>query len=219
MPPSPRSFNGSGPTPQTKSSVAEIRLSKLIKQFSIGLDTLVEFLNSKGAGFDVPNVNVKVSDEYLTALEERFGRDRQIKEAADKTDVRIDDIVEHVKSGTHLVFEDIPSEDEILNPTIKETVPLQQLCQRYDVSLGALERKLEAMGALKTYATPKTRVPLSVVKSLDRIWKIEFHSSPLESRLAKLSERRQETKAQPNIEPESFFSQKALDLFSKKDEE
>jgi hypothetical protein len=29
--------------------MAEIRLSKLIKQFNIGLDTLVDFLNSKGA--------------------------------------------------------------------------------------------------------------------------------------------------------------------------
>ena len=37
--------------------MAEIRLSKLIKQFSIGLDTLVEFLNSKGAGIDEPKSN------------------------------------------------------------------------------------------------------------------------------------------------------------------
>ena len=30
--------------------MAEIRLSKLTKQFNIGLQTLVDFLNEKGAG-------------------------------------------------------------------------------------------------------------------------------------------------------------------------
>ena len=45
--------------------MAEIRLNKLIKQFNIGLDTLVDFLNSKGAGIENANPNMKVSDEYL----------------------------------------------------------------------------------------------------------------------------------------------------------
>ena len=45
--------------------MAEIRLSKLIKQFNIGLDTLVDFLNSKGAGIEDANPNMKISDEYM----------------------------------------------------------------------------------------------------------------------------------------------------------
>ena len=48
--------------------MAEIRLSKLTKQFNIGLGTLVDFLNEKGAQVEM-NPNVKVSDEYLPALE------------------------------------------------------------------------------------------------------------------------------------------------------
>lgn len=54
--------------------MAEIRLSKLIKQFCVGLDTLVDFLNTQGAGIESANPNMKVSDEYLPALHKRFGK-------------------------------------------------------------------------------------------------------------------------------------------------
>ena len=44
--------------------MAEIRLSKIIKQYNIGLGTLVDFLNSLGAGIgEDANPNMKVSDE------------------------------------------------------------------------------------------------------------------------------------------------------------
>ena len=52
--------------------MAEIRLNKLIKQFNIGLDTLVDFLNSKGAGIENANPNMKVSDEYLEELHKKY---------------------------------------------------------------------------------------------------------------------------------------------------
>ena len=69
--------------------MAEIRLNKLIKQFNIGLDTLVDFLNSKGAGIVNPNPNMKVSDEYLPELHKKFGKDLELKEAAEKVDVKL----------------------------------------------------------------------------------------------------------------------------------
>ena len=62
--------------------MAEIRLNKLIKQFNIGLDTLVDFLNSKGAGIEHANPNMKVSDEYLPELHRRFGKDRELSETS-----------------------------------------------------------------------------------------------------------------------------------------
>ena len=74
--------------------MAEIRLSKLIKQFNIGLDTLVEFLNSKGAGIEDANPNLKVSDEYLPELHKKFGKDLELKEAAEKVDVKLTEILD-----------------------------------------------------------------------------------------------------------------------------
>ncbi|MBR1490878.1 MAG: translation initiation factor IF-2 [Bacteroidales bacterium] len=74
--------------------MAEIRLNKLIKQFNIGLDTLVDFLNSKGAGIENANPNMKVSDEYLGELHKKFGKDLELKEAAEKVDVKLTEILD-----------------------------------------------------------------------------------------------------------------------------
>ncbi len=74
--------------------MAEIRLSKLIKQFNIGLDTLVDFLNSKGAAIEDANPNMKVSDEFLPELHKKFGKDLELKEAAEKVDVKLTEILD-----------------------------------------------------------------------------------------------------------------------------
>ncbi|MBQ9192348.1 MAG: translation initiation factor IF-2 [Bacteroidales bacterium] len=74
--------------------MAEIRLNKLIKQFNIGIDTLVDFLNSKGAGIENANPNMKVSDEYLPELHKKFGKDLELKEAAEKVDVKLTEILD-----------------------------------------------------------------------------------------------------------------------------
>ena len=52
--------------------MADIRISKLLKQFNIGLSDLVEFLRKKGLEID-ENPNAKVSDEYLPDLQKQFG--------------------------------------------------------------------------------------------------------------------------------------------------
>ena len=84
--------------------MAEIRLSKLIKQFNIGLDTLVDFLNSEGAGIEDANPNIKVSEDYLPALHKKFGKDLELKEQAEKVDVKLTEILD--KAGKK------PEEDE-----------------------------------------------------------------------------------------------------------
>jgi len=73
--------------------MAEIRLSKLTKQFSIGLQRLVEFLNEKGAGVDM-NPNAKVSDEFLPALEAKFGEDLKLKKDSEKVTIKLKEIIE-----------------------------------------------------------------------------------------------------------------------------
>ena len=80
--------------------MAEIRLNKLIKQFNIGLDTLVDFLNSKGAGIENANPNMKVSDEFLPELHKKFGKDLELKEAAEKVDVKLTEILDKASRKT-----------------------------------------------------------------------------------------------------------------------
>ena len=74
--------------------MAEVRLSKLIKQFNIGLDTLVDFLNSQGAAIEDANPNIKISDEFLPELYKKFGKDLELKEQAEKVDVKLTEILD-----------------------------------------------------------------------------------------------------------------------------
>ena len=71
--------------------MAEIRLNKIIKQFNIGLDTLVDFLNSQGAGIENANPNLKISEEYLPAITARFGKDKSLREAAEIASAKINE--------------------------------------------------------------------------------------------------------------------------------
>ncbi len=76
--------------------MAEIRLNKIIRQFNIGLDDLVDYLHKIGVEVD-NNPNEKISDEHLPAISRQFGKDLEMKQAADKVDIKITEIIE--KSG------------------------------------------------------------------------------------------------------------------------
>ena len=94
--------------------MAEIRLNKIIRQYNIGLDDLVEFLHKQGADVDA-NPNAKVSDEFLPAITKQFGKDLEMKQAAEKVDVKLSEILE--KSGRKPAKEE---EDEY--EPVRETV-------------------------------------------------------------------------------------------------
>ena len=63
--------------------MAEIRLNKIIKQYNIGLQNLVDFLNSLGADIEA-NPNVKIPDTYLADIQKKFGKDLAMKEESEK---------------------------------------------------------------------------------------------------------------------------------------
>ncbi len=95
--------------------MAEIRLSKLIKQFNIGLDTLVDFLNSKGAAIEDANPNIKISDEFLPELHKKFGKDLELKEQAEKVDVKLTEILDKAsKKQDEEVEEDEPERVSVI---------------------------------------------------------------------------------------------------------
>ena len=93
--------------------MAEIRLSKLTKQFSIGLQRLVDFLNEKGANVEM-NPNAKVSDEFLPAIEAKFGEDQKLKADSEKVTIKLKEIIEmgNKKKPTH--EEEIPEQEVVI---------------------------------------------------------------------------------------------------------
>ena len=99
--------------------MAEIRLSKLTKQFSIGLARLVEFLNEKGANVEM-NPNAKVSDEYLPAIEAKFGEDLKLKKDSEKVTIKLKEIIElgSKKKQTTQEEEEVPEREVIIKSNV-----------------------------------------------------------------------------------------------------
>ena len=107
--------------------MAEIRLSKLTKQFSIGLARLVDFLNEKGANVEM-NPNAKVSDEYLPAIEAKFGEDLKLKKDSEKVTIKLKEIIEmgsKKKSGRE--EEEIPEKEVVIKTNVLNSEPVKEV--------------------------------------------------------------------------------------------
>ena len=87
--------------------MAEIRLNKIMRQFNIGLQDIVDFLKTQGADVE-ENPNAKVSDEYMPAIQKQFGADLKAAEEANERAIKMSDILEN--SGKKK--EDVVEEEE-----------------------------------------------------------------------------------------------------------
>ncbi len=129
--------------------MADIRLSKIIRQYNIGLDILVDFLRKQGVEVEV-NPNVKVSDELLPAIDKQFGKDMELKQAADKVDVKITEIIEKSNKKRS---KDVEEEDEHEPETIiKSNTFINQKKAAEDVQSPAEETAAPAGEAAKEAA-------------------------------------------------------------------
>ena len=95
--------------------MAEIRLNKIIRQYNIGLQDLVDFLTKLGAEVDA-NPNAKISEDYMDAIAKQFGKDLEMKKAADKVDIKMNEILENSgrKKEKETVEEDEPVRETII---------------------------------------------------------------------------------------------------------
>ena len=107
--------------------MAEIRLSKLTRQFSIGLQRLVDFLNEKGANVEM-NPNAKVSDEYLPAIEAKFGEDQKLKEDSEKVTIKLKEIIElgSKKKPEHEEEEGEPEREVVIKSNTLNVEPVKE---------------------------------------------------------------------------------------------
>ena len=75
-----------------------------MRQFNIGLDTLVSYLRTQGVWVE-EHPNAKVPDTVLPALHKKFGHDREVAEAAVKTPVRLSTILGDTKGKRKVSIE------------------------------------------------------------------------------------------------------------------
>jgi translation initiation factor IF-2 len=82
-----------------------IRLSKLAREFNVGIHTIVEFLHKKGFDYD-SNPNTKVSEDALALLEKEYKVDLNLKKESEKIILK-----SHRPKQEVITIEDKPSED------------------------------------------------------------------------------------------------------------
>lgn len=73
-----------------------IRISKVLKEFNIGMGTLMEFLQKKGITVDA-NPNAKLSAEAYSLTEAEFRKEQIVKEESKKVAIKVKDITETEK--------------------------------------------------------------------------------------------------------------------------
>lgn len=100
--------------------MAEIRLNKIIKTYNIGLQKLVDFLASKGVEVEA-NPNVKISEDLLPAIDKQFENDKANKQAAEKIDIKLNEILEKTsrkQQESAKEEEDEPVRETVIKTTI-----------------------------------------------------------------------------------------------------
>lgn len=95
--------------------MAEIRLNKIVRQFNIGLSDLVKFIREQGVEVD-ENPNSKVSEDLMPLVAKAFGKDLEAKQAAEKVNVKLSEIVE--KSSQKKKSDDSHSEEDEGEPVV-----------------------------------------------------------------------------------------------------
>lgn len=116
--------------------MSEIRLSKLTKQFNIGLQTLVDFLKEKGAEVEL-NPNAKISDSYLPAIEAKFGEEQKLKQDSEKVAIKLKEIIE-MGSKKNVVAEE--EEEPVKEIIIKSTGIAPEAAQQQAAAAASEEK-------------------------------------------------------------------------------
>ncbi|MDR0438421.1 MAG: translation initiation factor IF-2 [Bacteroidales bacterium] len=140
--------------------VKGIRLSKAAKEFNIAVNTVIEFLESKGFEVD-SNPNSKLTPDMYGALEKQFQGDKKTKEAAEKI------ALEYQKKET---------------VTIKETpkVAEKEEEEEYNIKSATLEKK--AKPAVKTKEKDVKEEPIA--ETPEKSEKIEPEKEELQKKTA-----------------------------------
>ena len=177
--------------------MAEIRLSKLTKQFSIGLARLVDFLNEKGANVEM-NPNAKVSDEYLPAIEAKFGEDLKLKKDSEKVTIKLKEIIEMgAKKKPSQEEEEAPEREvviksNVLNTELPKTQPAEEKAVTPEPQPVVEEKPVEEAKEVKEETRPeKEEGGLKIVDKID-LSQFDRKKSP-----AKEEKPAEEPKAEP----------------------
>ncbi len=101
--------------------MAEIRLNRIIRTYNIGLQSLVDFLSSKGVEVEA-NPNAKISEDLLPEIEKQFGKDLELKQASEKVDIKLNEILEKTSRKQQENAKEEEEEEPVRETVIKTTI-------------------------------------------------------------------------------------------------
>jgi len=112
-----------------------IRINKVLKEFNIGLGTLVDFFKSKKIEIEA-NPGTKITPEMYELVQKEFGKELLIKEQSKKVAIKVKDITDKAESHKD---DDSDSEDEmpVKEVFIKTTIaepPSPKIIGKIDLS-------------------------------------------------------------------------------------
>ena len=120
----------------------EIRINKILKEFNIGLSTLVEFLNKKGYEVEA-NLGAKISQDAYELVQKEYAKDQQLKEQSKKIVTKVNELTKKETKPDNYddAFEDDADKDVLIvrsavsspNPAIVEKTEETSVQKKEDV--------------------------------------------------------------------------------------
>ncbi len=111
-----------------------IRINKVLKEFNIGMGTLVDFLHKKGISIEA-SPNARISSEAYSLVEKEFRKEQIVKEESKKVAIKVKDITEKEMSRKDEI-EEQPKEffikttvNEVKGPKILGKIDLNKASQ------------------------------------------------------------------------------------------
>ena len=107
-----------------------IRINKVLKEFNIGMGTLVEFLNKNGIEIE-SNPGAKLTASQYSIVEKEFRKEQIVKEESKKVAIKVKDITEKEPAATEEEYEPIK---EVFIRTNVEEVKRPKILGKMDLN-------------------------------------------------------------------------------------
>ncbi len=137
------------------------RLSKIAREFNVGINTIVEFLHKKGEKVD-SNPNTKITSEQYALLLDEFSSDLSIKKESDKLNLR------HLSEQNKPLSEDKPSEEPEEGSEEQEEFIIKDTSAKASVTESDDKLKLKVLGKIDLEEKGKKEVVKEKIEELNK---------------------------------------------------
>ncbi len=188
------------------------RLSKVAREFNVGISTIVDFLHKKGYELD-ENPNAKVSPECLSILEKEYSKDIELKKEKEKVSKR----VQKTKKETITIddIEDDGIDEEEKNGSKEEMIIIKDTSAIVEEKKAPVQKTVEKKEKkVEEIKTEKIKAEVKVVGKIDLEKKKKEEEQKEEEKKEKRKEElieKESVKQEPVIEEKKDEKQESLE--------